>query len=98
MEKLVEEFAKAIPSLVIASPLATALIIIVWMVLKNGGSDFLKSFKPKGRYVEQERFHSHIDELKNMIKEELERFGESIDKQLEGIRGNVNILLKAGLK
>jgi hypothetical protein len=98
MEKLIEEFAKAIPSLVIAAPAGVCAIIIVWMILKNGGSEFLRSFKPKGKYVEQEHCHTHIDELKAMIKDTIESFGISIDKQLEGIRENINTLIRAGLK
>lgn len=97
MERLLEELAKAIPGLVVAAPAGVCAIIVVWLVLKNGGAEFLRSYKPKGRYVEQEHCHEHVDELKKMVHDMLEDFGKSIDKQLEGIRETIQTLVAAGL-
>lgn len=98
MEKLLEELAKAIPGLVVATPAGVCIIISIWLILKNGGSDFLKSFKPKGKYVEQEHCHTHVDELKGMVHDMLDDFGKSIDRQLEGIRETIQTLVAAGLR
>lgn len=64
-----EEVLKAVPKLIVSAPWAFAAIAIVWIVLKNGGSEFLKSFKPSSEYVKRSDCHGHIKTLTIMIKD-----------------------------
>lgn len=106
MATVIDELIKMLPFLVKTVPWGVIALIALHMVLKNKGvqtlldgiGTYFKNLAQTGNFVDQDHCHSHIDELKNMIQDEIKKFGTSIDNQLQGIRENVNTLLRAGLK
>ena len=90
-----EEIIKASAGLIEKAPYAFAFIAAVFIVMKYGGSDFLKNFHQKGIYVKRDDCHNSIDTLRKLLDEKVDKLYDDIDHKLRDLQENIREFIKA---
>ena len=90
-----DEIIKTIPGLMKTSPYAFAFVAAVFIIMRNGGSDFLKNWKPSKEFVKREDCHSHVDNLKKDIEKRIDKLYDDVDNKLNNLQKNITEFIKA---